>query len=122
MVGLGSGIKLDYLVGIHITSQSRIVSVNLINGDFGCENQYKPQDVLKKERGFKSFVISDWGGTHSMEKASTAGLDQEQPMADFFGPKLKAAVEAGQVPMSEIDDHARRVLYAEFLSGGCRRT
>ena len=59
---------------------------------------------------------------HSTEKASTAGLDQKQPMADFFGPKLKAAVEAGQVPMSEIDDHARRVLYAEFLSGGCRRT
>src|ERR1700750_933712 len=38
-------------------------------------------------------------------------------MADFFGPKLREAVEAGRVPMSEIDDHARRVLYAEFLSG-----
>jgi beta-glucosidase len=38
-------------------------------------------------------------------------------MADFFGSKLKEAVEAGRVPMSEIDDHARRVLYAEFLSG-----
>src|ERR1700685_2347711 len=38
-------------------------------------------------------------------------------MADFFGPKLKEAVEAGKVPLSEIDDHARRVLYAEFLSG-----
>jgi beta-glucosidase len=38
-------------------------------------------------------------------------------MADFFGSKLKDAVEAGRVPMSEIDDHARRVLYAEFLSG-----
>jgi beta-glucosidase len=38
-------------------------------------------------------------------------------MADFFGPKLKEAVEAGRVQLSEIDDHARRVLYAEFLSG-----
>jgi beta-glucosidase len=38
-------------------------------------------------------------------------------MADFFGSKLKEAVGAGRVPMSEIDDHARRVLYAEFLSG-----
>src|SRR6202021_2045949 len=38
-------------------------------------------------------------------------------MADYFGPKLKEAVAAGSVPMSEIDDHARRVLYAEFLSG-----
>jgi beta-glucosidase len=98
------------------------VSVNRINGDFGCENHYTLQDVLKKDWGFKGFVISDWGGTHSTEKESTAGLDQEQPMADFFGPKLKAAVEAGQVPISEKDDHARRVLYAEFLSGGCRRT
>jgi beta-glucosidase len=92
-------------------------SYNRINGDFGCENHYTLQDVLKKDWGFKGFVISDWGGTHSTKKASTAGLDQEQPMADFFGPKLKAAVKAGRVPMSEIDDHARRVLYAEFLSG-----
>ena len=38
-------------------------------------------------------------------------------MATFFGPKLKEAVESGKVPLSEIDDHARRVLYAEFLSG-----
>ena len=38
-------------------------------------------------------------------------------MADYFGPKLKEAVEAGKVPLSQIDDHARRVLYAEFLSG-----
>src|ERR1700677_470003 len=38
-------------------------------------------------------------------------------MADFFGPKLKEAVKSGKVPLSEIDDHVRRVLYAEFLSG-----
>ena len=38
-------------------------------------------------------------------------------MADYFGPKLKEAVDAGKVPLSEIDDHVRRVLYAEFLSG-----
>jgi beta-glucosidase len=73
--------------------------------------------VLKKDWDFKGFVISDWGGTHSTEKASAAGLDQEEPMADYFGPRLKEAVDAGKVPLSEIDDHARRVLYAEFLSG-----
>jgi beta-glucosidase len=92
-------------------------SYNRINGDFGCENSYILKDVLRKEWGFRGFVISDWGGTHSTERASAAGLDQEQPMAEHFGPKLKAAVEAGGVPLSEIDDHARRVLYAEFLSG-----
>jgi beta-glucosidase len=109
---------LAFHIAISIANPGAVMcSYNRIDGDFGCENHYTLQDVLKKDWGFKGFVISDWGGTHSTEKASTAGLDQEQPMADFFGPKLKAAVEAGQVPMSEIDDHARRVLYAEFLSG-----
>jgi beta-glucosidase len=109
---------LAFHIAISIANPGAVMcSYNRINGDFGCENHYTLQDVLKTDWGFKGFVISDWGGTHSTEKASTAGLDQEQPMADFFGPKLKAAVEAGKVPMSEIDDHARRVLYAEFLSG-----
>jgi len=109
---------LAFHIAISIANPGAVMcSYNRINGDFGCENPYTLHDVLEKDWGFKGFVISDWGGTHSTEKASAAGLDQEQPMADFFGPKLKDAVEAGRVPMSEIDDHARRVLYAEFLSG-----
>lgn len=109
---------LAFHIAISIANPGAVMcSYNRINGDFGCENSYTLRDVLEKEWGFKGFVISDWGGTHSTEKASTAGLDQEQPMADFFGPKLKEAVEAGKVPESDIDDHARRILYAEFLSG-----
>jgi beta-glucosidase len=109
---------LAFHIAISIANPGAVMcSYNRINGDFGCENSYTLRDVLENEWGFKGFVISDWGGTHSTERASMAGLDQEQPMADFFGPKLKEAVEAGKVPLSEIDDHARRVLYAEFLSG-----
>src|SRR5277367_4040730 len=109
---------LAFHIAISIANPGAVMcSYNRINGDFGCENSYTLRDVLKNEWGFKGFVISDWSGTHSTEKASAAGLDQEQPMANFFGPKLKEAVEAGRVPLSEIDDHARRVLYAEFLSG-----
>jgi beta-glucosidase len=109
---------LAFHIAISIANPGAVMcSYNRINGDFGCENSYLLRDVLEKEWGFKGFVISDWGGTHSTEKASAAGLDQEQPMADHFGPKLKEAVDAGRVPLSEIDDHARRVLYAEFLSG-----
>jgi beta-glucosidase len=92
-------------------------SYNRVNGAFACENPYTLHDVLKTDWGFKGFVLSDWGGTHSTVAASAAGLDQEEPMADYYGPKLKEAVESGKVPLSEIDDHARRVLYAEFLSG-----
>jgi len=109
---------LAFHIAVSIANPGAVMcSYNRINDDFGCENPYTLHDVLKNDWGFNGFVISDWGGTHSTEKASAAGLDQEQPMADFFGSKLKEAVEAGRVPMSEIDDHARRVLYAEFLSG-----
>jgi beta-glucosidase len=109
---------LAFHIAISIANPGAVMcSYNRINGDFGCENPYTLRDVLKKEWSFKGFVISDWGGTHSTEKASAAGLDQEQPMADYFGPKLEEAVGAGRVSLSEIDDHTRRVLYAEFLSG-----
>jgi beta-glucosidase len=109
---------LAFHIAISISNAGAVMcSYNRVNGDYACENSYTLRDVLKNEWGFKGFVLSDWGGTHSTEKASAAGLDQEQPSANWFGDKLKEAVEAGRVPMSEIDDHARRVLYAEFLSG-----
>jgi beta-glucosidase len=109
---------LAFHIGIKVANPGAVMcSYNRVNGDYACENAYTLHDVLKKDWAFKGFVISDWGGTHSTEKASAAGMDQEQPMADYFGPALKQAVEAGKVPMAEIDDHARRVLYAEFLSG-----
>ena len=109
---------LAFHIGIDIANPGAVMcSYNRINGDYGCENTYTLHDVLKGDWEFKGFVVSDWGGTHSTEKASAAGLDQEQPMADFYGPALKKAVEDGKVPMAEIDDHVRRVLYGEFLSG-----
>lgn len=109
---------LAFHIGIKVGEPAAVMcSYNRVNGDYACENSYTLHDVLKGEWGFKGFVLSDWGGTHSTEKASAAGLDQEQPMAEFFGPRLKAAVEAGKVPLAEIDDHARRVLRSEFASG-----
>ena len=109
---------LAFHIAISIANPGAVMcSYNRINGDFACENSYTLRAVLKKDWGFKGFVISDWGGTHSTEKASAAGLDQEQPVAGYFGPKLKEAVDAGKVSLAEIDDHARRVLYAEFQAG-----
>ena len=109
---------LAFEIGITIGQPAAVMcSYNAVNGDFACENKYLLTTVLKDEWKFPGFVVSDWGGTHSTVKASAAGLDNEEPMDTFFGPKLKAAVEAGKVPMSEIDDHARRILRSEFASG-----
>lgn len=109
---------LAFHIAIDLAKPGAVMcSYNRVNGDYACENRYLLHDVLKHEWQFPGFVLSDWGGTHSTEKASAAGLDQEQPMDASFGPALQSAVESGKVPMAEIDDHARRVLYAEFLSG-----
>src|SRR5208337_957271 len=109
---------LAFEIGINIGHPAAVMcSYNAVNGDFACENKYLLTEVLKQDWKFPGFVVSDWGGTHSTVKASAAGLDNEEPMADFFGPKLKQAVESGQVPMAQIDDHVRRILRSEFASG-----
>ncbi len=92
-------------------------SYNKINGTYGCENSYTLTDVLKKDFGFKGFVVSDWGGTQSTVKAAMAGLDIEMPGNDSFGAPLKKAVESGEVPMDRLNDMVHRVLRTEFDSG-----
>ncbi|MGA8026135.1 MAG: glycoside hydrolase family 3 C-terminal domain-containing protein [Bryobacteraceae bacterium] len=109
---------LAFEIGIEVGNPAAVMcSYNAVNGDYACENKYLLTDVLKKDWAFKGFVLSDWGGTHSTIKASAAGLDNEEPEDIFFGEKLKEAVQSGKVPTSELDDHARRVLRSEFLSG-----
>ncbi|HEX4542992.1 MAG TPA: glycoside hydrolase family 3 C-terminal domain-containing protein [Candidatus Acidoferrum sp.] len=109
---------LAFQIGIQIADPAAVMcSYNAVNGDYACENKYLLTDVLKKDWKFRGFVVSDWGGTHSTLKASAAGLDNEEPLDDFFGEKLKQAVQAGTVPASELDDHVRRILRSEFAAG-----
>jgi beta-glucosidase len=109
---------LAFHIGIGIGNPAAVMcSYNAINGDYACQNKYTLTDVLKKDWAFKGFVVSDWGGTHSTVKSSAAGLDNEQPMDDFYGEKLKQAVEAGTVPMPQLDDHVHRILRSMFLVG-----
>ncbi|HEY1203812.1 MAG: glycoside hydrolase family 3 C-terminal domain-containing protein [Bryobacteraceae bacterium] len=92
-------------------------SYNLINGVYGCENDYTLNQVLKKEWGFEGWVVSDWWATHSTAKAALAGLDQQQPGGEFFGAALKKAVEGGEVPVERLDNMVHRILRTEFASG-----
>ncbi len=109
---------LAFEIGISIGQPGAVMcSYNVLNGDYACENKYLLTDVLKKDWKFPGFVVSDWGATHSTVKASAAGLDTEQPEDVFYGEKFKAAVQSGQIPMSELDEHVRRVLRSEFASG-----
>ena len=109
---------LAFEIGIAVGNpQAVMCSYNAINGDYACENKYTLTDVLKKDWGFKGFVLSDWGGTHSTLKASAAGLDNEEPGENFFGDSYKKAVDEGKISQAELDDHVHRILRAEFAAG-----
>jgi beta-glucosidase len=92
-------------------------SYNRVDGDYACENKYLLTELLKDDWKFKGFVLTDWGGAHSTEKASAAGLDHEEPGWIFYGDELKKAVESGKVPQSELDDHVHRILRTMFATG-----
>jgi beta-glucosidase len=109
---------LAFEIGVKQGNPAAVMcSYNRVNGDFACENQYLLKDVLKNDWKFPGFVLSDWGGTHSTEKASAAGLDNEEPGSFFFSDKYKAAVEAGTISTAELDDHVHRILRSMFAAG-----
>jgi len=109
---------LAFEIGLQESDVAAVMcSYNRVNGDYACENKYLLTDLLKKDWNFKGFVVSDWGGTHSAEKASAAGLDHEEPGWIFYEDDLKKAVESGKVPATELDDHVHRILRAMFATG-----
>jgi beta-glucosidase len=120
-IGERAGRESDLLafeVGVKTGHPNAVMcSYNGVNGDYACENTWLLHDVLKGEWKFPGFVMSDWDATHSTVKSSHAGLDQEQPLNLFYGEKLKQAVQSGDVSQVELNDHVRRVLWAEFASG-----
>ena len=109
---------LAFEIGLRDSQAAGVMcSYNKVNGDWACENDYLLSQVLKKTFGFKGWVMSDWGGTHSTTKAAMAGLDQEMPGSGFFGDGLKKAVESGDVPMARLDEMVHRILRSMFAVG-----
>ena len=90
---------------------------NRVNDVYSCENDYLLNEVLKKDWGFKGWVLSDWGATHSTVKAANAGLDQEFFLSQYFSTPLTEAVEKGEVPMARLDDMVHRILRTLFAVG-----
>jgi len=88
-----------------------------INGAFNCENKTLLTDVLKKEWGFDGFVMSDWGATHSTVPSALNGLDLEMPTGVYFGQELRKAVDAGQVPVADLDEKLVRRFAMEIEYG-----
>ena len=109
---------LAFEIGIRIGRPSSVMcSYNKVNGDWACENDWLMNHVLKGAWHFPGFVVSDWDGTHSTDKAALAGLDVQMPGDEYFGEALKQAVSAGRVPPSRLDDMVHRLLRSMFAAG-----
>jgi beta-glucosidase len=87
-----------------------MASYNKVDGVYATENRKLLIDILKDEWGYDGVVVSDWGAVHSTAAAANGGTDLEMPgPARWFGDKLVAAVRAGEVSESQIDDAASRM-------------
>src|SRR4051812_20077767 len=109
---------------------SVMISYSSWNGVKDHGNKYLITDLLKGELGFGGFVVSDWAAIDQLDgqkgftqaevvQSINAGLDMIMVPNDWktFLGYLRAAVQAGQIPMSRIDDANRRILTKKFELG-----
>ncbi|RDL40395.1 (Trans)glycosidase [Venustampulla echinocandica] len=100
---------------------SVMCSYNKISGTWVCENGRMMDDILKKELGFKGYVVTDWDAQHSTAASANTGLDMTMPGSDYngntyyWGNKLQSAVQSGQVASSRLDDMVKRILASWYL-------
>lgn len=93
-------------------------SYNLINGVHSSQNEWLLGQVLKKEWGFKGFVMSDWQSCYDALGMMKAGLDIELPDGKMYNrTNLLPLLESGKITQSDIDDKIRRQLCVAFTLG-----
>ena len=112
-------------------ASSVMASYNSLDGLPCSANPWLLTRLLRKEWGFRGFVVSDYGSVGGIKdkhavaatdketarKAVEAGLDVELPDIFYFGrPLLEAATES-PTTAAAVDEAARRVLRAKFALG-----
>lgn len=87
-----------------------MAAYNSVNGTTMSEHPLLTHP-LKDEWGFDGVVISDWFATRSTEPSAAAALDLVMPgPTGPWGDALVAAVRAGRVSESTVDDKVLRLL------------
>jgi beta-glucosidase len=95
-------------------ASSVMCAYSVINGQAACQNRDLMRTTLDQRWGYPGFVTSDFQATHSTVPSADAGMDQEMPAPQFYGPALQAAVQSGQVSMATLDDMVSRILAEMF--------
>jgi beta-glucosidase-like glycosyl hydrolase len=105
----------------HADPGSVMCSYNKVWGDHACESAFLLNDVLRRDWGWRGYVMSDWGATHSTAKAASSGLDQQSgyPFDDkpYFGELMLAAVKSGEVKEAKLNEMVHRIVRTLFAKG-----
>jgi len=117
-----------YKAAVDAGAGSFMSSFNTVDGVPATGNQWLLTDVLRKQWGFKGFVVSDYTAVNEMTAhglgdlqtvsalALKAGLDMDM-VGEGFLTTLKKSLTAGKVTQQEIDLACRRVLEAKYKLG-----
>jgi len=108
---------------------SAMSSFNEINGIPATANKWLMTDLLRKQWGFKGFVVTDYTAINEMidhgigkdlkdvsELALNAGIDMDM-VGEGFILHAKTLVNEGKVTVKTIDDACRRILEAKYKLG-----
>ena len=107
-----------------------MMSHNELNGIPCHTNSWLMNDVLRKEWGFRGFIVSDWMDIeHCVDQHRTAANNKEAFYQSIMagmdmhmhGPDWQTAVvelvKEGRIPESRIDESVRRILTVKFRLG-----
>jgi beta-glucosidase len=107
---------------------SVMASFNDINGIPATANKYLMTDVLRKQWGFKGFVVTDYTGNNEMiahgmgdlktvtALALKAGIHMDM-VGEGFLATLKQSLKEGKVTQTDIDNACRLILEAKYKLG-----
>ncbi len=96
-------------------------SYNRVGGDYACENDWLLNQVLKRDWGFKGYVMSDWSAQHDTVLDANRGLDQETGVTRqgqyVWLDKLGAAITRNDVKQARLDDMVHRIARTLIAKG-----
>jgi beta-glucosidase len=117
-----------YKAAVDAGAGSVMASFNEVDGVPATANKYLMTDVLRKQWGFKGFVVTDYTGINEMIDHGMGDLQTVSALAlkagvhmdmvgEGFLTTLKKSLQEGKVTQQQIDNACRLILEAKYKLG-----
>lgn len=109
-----------YLTGFEIAVKESdpwtiMCAYNKVNGKHCSRNEHLLDEILRREWGFKGFVMTDWGAMKDRVDSLRAGLELEMPASGEENDRaIVEAVKRGELEESVLDRAVERILRVVF--------